>query len=227
MKKTIIITLLILSQITFAQKSGFIKYEVFNLNLSEKQKKSDIQRFAEAARKQTFTLTFNNNINSEFKLNEILKNGNEDQSFVNYIAALSFTYDFNFYTDSNSNSQFYKKFDGELIRENLKNKEWEITTESKIIDKYLCYKAIHKYKFIRDNKEKTREVIAWFCPALPFSYGPGDFNGLPGLIIELTDKYTTFLATSISISDKVIDIEIPKGKTISMEEYEQKVMSKN
>jgi hypothetical protein len=44
--------------------------------------------------------------------------------------------------------------------------------------------------------------------------------------LELTEKETTYYATNISITtDKELTINFPKGKTISEEEYNNKVLS--
>jgi hypothetical protein len=43
----------------------------------------------------------------------------------------------------------------------------------------------------------------------------------------LQDWDTTFLATKIEFFDKEIKIDFPKGKTITQEEYERKVLSGN
>ena len=96
-----------------------------------------------------------------------------------------------------------------------------------MIDNYLCYKAIYLIKFVnRKGINTSIPIVAWFAPSLPYAYGPKYFNGLPGLILELVDRETTFLASSITISkDKEVKIDFPKGKTVSQEEYTKKVMS--
>lgn len=58
---------------------------------------------------------------------------------------------------------------------------------------------------------------------LPYGFGPIQFNGLPGLILELHYINTTYFATKILLSDKDIPINFPKGKTISKEEYDKKL----
>ena len=44
---------------------------------------------------------------------------------------------------------------------------------------------------------KTDEVTAWYTPQIPVSQGPGEFWGLPGLILEINDDKTTILCTKI------------------------------
>ena len=110
----------------------------------------------------------------------------------------------------------------------LKKRIGKLQQKKKMIDKYLCYKATYKYDFVaRDNKIKSRTITAWFSPSLPFSFGPKDYGGLPGLILELQDWETTFLATKIDLLDESIKIEFPKGNTVTQEQYEKKVFSNN
>ena len=75
----------------------------------------------------------------------------------------------------------------------------------------------------RDNKIKINNIVAWFAPSLPFSYGPKDFYGLPGLIVQLTENRTTYLANKIELDDLEISIDFPKGKTVSKEEFDKKL----
>jgi GLPGLI family protein len=46
---------------------------------------------------------------------------------------------------------------------------------------------------------------------------------LPGLIVQLTENKTTYLASTIELNDIEISIDFPKGKTVSKEEYDKKL----
>lgn len=75
---------------------------------------------------------------------------------------------------------------------------------------------------------KTIEVTAWYTPQIPVNQGPGEFWGLPGLILEVNADRTTILCSKIVINpqDK-ITIEAPKkGKVISREDYNATVKQK-
>ena len=65
------------------------------------------------------------------------------------------------------------------------------------------------------------EVTAWYTPQIPVSNGPGEFAGLPGLIMELNFYRTTLLCSKIVMNPKAVEkIEPPKkGKKVSREEY--------
>lgn len=211
------------------QQSGKVTYEIQSIDFTPKVKNPEIELIIENAKKQTFTLTFNNKISSEFIQGYILSSGNSQvNDLYGKLASLRFTCDFNYYMDNLNNIEYFKKNNGALIKSEIKDKNWEITTETKTIDNYKCYKAIYKYEYqARDLKTKTRIITAWFTPALPFRYGPKNYNGLPGLILELQDWNTTFLATKIELFDKKIQIDFPNGKTISMDEYEKKSSLEN
>lgn len=104
--------------------------------------------------------------------------------------------------------------------------EWAITSESKIISGYRCYKAtceIREYDR-RRNIEIVSYPEVWFAPEIPYQYGPRGLDGLPGLVLE--GRFSTgiyFYASKIefNIKDKAIQIERPsKGKFVTPEQYQ-------
>jgi len=72
------------------------------------------------------------------------------------------------------------------------------------------------------------EVTAWFTPQIPVSNGPGEYAGLPGLILELNVYRTTLLCSKIVMNPKEAEkIEPPKkGKEVTREEYVKIVKEK-
>ena len=113
---------------------------------------------------------------------------------------------------------------GEVLVKEETNRNWNISTESKKIDNYLCYKATCTENFIaRDGTSKVRVITAWFCPQLPYSFGPLEYNGLPGLILELEKNGNKVIAKSIVFSDNEIKIQLPNKKTITKEAYNKKI----
>ncbi len=72
------------------------------------------------------------------------------------------------------------------------------------------------------------EVTAWFTPQIPVSNGPGEYAGLPGLILELTAYRTTLLCSKIVMNPKDAEkIEPPtKGKEVTRAEYVKIVKEK-
>ena len=45
-------------------------------------------------------------------------------------------------------------------------------------------------------------VTAWYTLDIPVSHGPGDYWGLPGLILEISDDNTQILCTKIVMNPK-------------------------
>lgn len=56
---------------------------------------------------------------------------------------------------------------------------WVLSSDTLTISGLKCQKATGHWK--------GRDYVAWFCPSLPFSFGPWKFNGLPGLILTVRD----------------------------------------
>ncbi|MBT8262280.1 MAG: GLPGLI family protein [Bacteroidia bacterium] len=75
---------------------------------------------------------------------------------------------------------------------------------------------------------KTVQVTAWFTPQIPVGNGPGEYAGLPGLILELNAYRTTLLCSKIVLNPEDADvIEAPnKGKEVTREEYNKIVKEK-
>jgi GLPGLI family protein len=150
---------------------------------------------------------------------------------------------------------FGKKF---LVSDEMKNLEWELGSETKQIGNYTCFKAtlvkeVDPLDFAnmrrRDDKKKegdekdsakiTKEsdeietpkqivITAWYTPQIPVSNGPGEYWGLPGLILEINSGRTTILCTEIVMNpSEKAEIKAPnKGKKINREDYTTTVKKK-
>ena len=120
-----------------------------------------------------------------------------------------------------------------LIKDELKNIEWELLSETKNIGNYTCYKAtfskeVDKTKMtivdgkMKEVKEKdTLTTTAWYTLQIPVSNGPKNYQGLPGLILEINNGTTTMVCTKVVLnpSEKNV-IEAPeKGKIVSQKEF--------
>lgn len=81
-----------------------------------------------------------------------------------------------------------------------------------------------------DDFEVPEEVLvtAWYTPQIPVSNGPGEYAGLPGLILELSYYRTTILCSKIVMNPKESTaIKAPKkGKIVSRVEYNKIVKEK-
>ncbi|WP_083917653.1 GLPGLI family protein [Riemerella columbina] len=86
-----------------------------------------------------------------------------------------------------------------LISDKSFSYEWEIKNEVKKINGISCQKAISN---IKGNK-----VIAWFTKDIPVSYGPLNYWGLPGLIVQVENFFSTITLTSIKYSNDTLFFE--------------------
>jgi GLPGLI family protein len=122
-----------------------------------------------------------------------------------------------------------------LIKDSIQKFDWQLSPETKQIGSYLCFKAsydrpIEESSFgivILEEEEqeaqpKFRTITAWYTPQIPVSNGPGQFGGLPGLILELQDGETNILCSQIVINpnDRVKIKEPNKVKEVSLSEFE-------
>ncbi|RWX03696.1 GLPGLI family protein [Flavobacterium cerinum] len=124
-----------------------------------------------------------------------------------------------------------------LIKDSLSKLEWKLENETKKIGNYTCYKAtikIDKKPDTPDEDGKAAKAInilgatnkdiiitAWYTPEIPVSQGPGEYWGLPGLILEVNDGSTSVLCSKIVLNPKEkIEITVPKkGKKVTQTEF--------
>tara|TARA_B100000809_G_C15123662_1_gene525284 strand:+ start:1615 stop:2505 length:891 start_codon:yes stop_codon:yes gene_type:complete len=66
-------------------------------------------------------------------------------------------------------------------------------------------------------------VTAWYTPQIPVSTGPGEYQGLPGLILEVTADKTVMLCTKIVMNpqEKEAIVKPEKGEVVTRVEYNQ------
>lgn len=110
-----------------------------------------------------------------------------------------------------------------LIKDMIKDYHWEVTKEQKVILGNMCYKATGYYNSYDKNGDALKvNVYAWFALGIPFSSGPLDLNGLPGLILEASvNPRFVYYAKKIKINPTNFELEKPKApKTISGKEHD-------
>lgn len=122
-----------------------------------------------------------------------------------------------------------------LVKDSLPMYNWELSSETKNIGNYTCYKATFTKEVENisvtmvngESKEvKKKETIvttAWYTPQVPISNGPDNYQGLPGLILEINDGKKMIVCTEIILNpSEKINIEEPeKGKIVSQSKYEE------
>lgn len=139
---------------------------------------------------------------------------------------------------------FGKEF---LITDSLSTYQWKLENETKKIGEYTCYKATYlipvseiekeEYEKLKNKKEdgktqfmmlsepKEQLITVWYTPEIPFSHGPGEYWGLPGLILEANFDKTVILCSKVILNPKEkLTIKVPnKGKKVTKSEYERLV----
>ena len=122
-----------------------------------------------------------------------------------------------------------------LIKDSLPNYDWQLSSETKNIGSYTCYKATLSKEIDKTNvelvdgklksvkKKVTINTTAWYTPQVPVNNGPSTFHGLPGLILEINDGTTTMVCTEIILnpSDKNKIEEPEKGKVVNQAKYNE------
>lgn len=109
---------------------------------------------------------------------------------------------------------------GKMILKKDMKVDWKLQTETKKIQDFLCYKASAKIKYNNGVGDFQKELIVWYCPSIPYSYGPKGYGGLPGIILEFQENNITIGAKKIEFNKEVSIVE-PIGKTITLDEYEK------
>ena len=66
-------------------------------------------------------------------------------------------------------------------------------------------------------------VTAWYAPEIPVNNGPGRYQGLPGLILEIEDGSLSLLCSKIVLNpkDKKEIAKPTKGKKVNQEKFDQ------
>ena len=212
--------LLLLLCYSINAQSISVRYVVADVIITQPVKEQ-YRELSKLANGMTFTLKFNSVrqsfIGDDASIMAIDNNSGSD------LARILFASTYDYWFDWKENNVLKKDPQGDLIQDKIKNPVWEIASENKIIDGYKCYKAITYYEYVSISGNPVRLTIsAWFAPEIPYPIGPMDYNGLPGLVLELHDgRATRYLAEKIEILGDSIDIDWPKGKTISTEAYKK------
>ncbi|QDP85390.1 GLPGLI family protein [Chryseobacterium sp. SNU WT5] len=69
--------------------------------------------------------------------------------------------------------------------------DWQISPEKQRIGEIECQKAYLKYG--------GRSWVAWFSESIPLQDGPYIFNGLPGLIVKISDEQSNFVFNLVEV----------------------------
>ena len=243
---TLLLAVLLTGSLTaqnFQGKATYKSKRKVDIKLDSTQANPEIQsKMIEMLKKQfekTYTLAFNPN---ESIYKEDVKLGAPQNSGIEVMMVNSDGSDILYKNTkenrfTNQNDVFGKIF---LIKDTLEKLDWKLENETRNIGEYTCYKASLKREvediensisFNRDNdskeenttpKMKTITITAWYTLEIPVSNGPGNFHGLPGLILSVNDGSETIVCSKIVLNpkNKTTFSEPSKGKVVTQEKFE-------
>ena len=248
MKNTItLLTAMLFSCTIFAQnfqgKATYKSKRKVDIKLDSTQANAEMQsKMIEMLKKQfekTYTLAFNP---TESIYKEEVKLGAPQTSGMEVVMVNSGGSDILYKNTkenrfTNQNDVFGKIF---LIKDSLEKLDWKLEKETRNIGEYTCYKATLKREvediensisFNGDSNSKEEDtttkmkeitITAWYTLAIPISNGPGNFQGLPGLILAVNDGTETIVCSKIVLNPKnKIDFSEPKkGKIVTQAKFE-------
>ena len=219
--------LFILSFSLNGQISGEVYY-AFTPNKISKEKKEKhkelyyvIDKLNASAADFNFILKFNEN-ESIFKLIDASESG-LNQMAISYAENIISKGKYYFNKKENillRESHGYDEYT--LIKSYPLDIEWKITKDTKRIGEYLCVKATRIETKTNNKKEREFVVEAWFCPDIPVTFGPKEFVGLPGLVLEVKDPMFTFSAIHIDLGRDNMNIPTLYSKHVITEEENAK-----
>ena len=129
-----------------------------------------------------------------------------------------------------------------IIVENIEKPDWKLVDDTKKIGDYTCFKAKLtipvsdkqkkeyeeflkkeeiKSSLFKMEEPKEKIITAWYTPEIPVSFGPNNYWGLPGLILEINEPETIILCSKVVLNTKGTTIKIPnKGQKVSQKEFD-------
>ncbi|WP_432411963.1 GLPGLI family protein [Rasiella sp. SM2506] len=97
-----------------------------------------------------------------------------------------------------------------LLKDSLNIFQWQIINKEKTILGYTCKAASSNFR--------GRNYTAYYVPEIAVSDGPWKFNGLPGLILEVTDEKNRiqYEAVEIIVENTLTEITSPFNENKAM-----------
>jgi GLPGLI family protein len=235
--------------VTAQMKEGKISYERkinMHRNLPDPQMKSMVPEF----RTDKFELIFNENAS----LFRSVVDDEAPDPFANAGGGggggmrMSFRMpSANIFTDLAKQTQYEERafFEKEfLIVDSLKQYKWKLSEETKTIAKQLCKKAttmitapqVRMRVSIggggnntdttanRPRAPKETELVVWYAENIPVSFGPENYSGLPGVIMEIDQDNGATVTTAVEVSAKYPKKELvapTKGDKMNRAQFQE------
>jgi GLPGLI family protein len=242
----VILIMLILSNMVKAQdfqgKATYKSHRKMDIELDSTQMETEMhKRMIAMMKKQfekTYILSFDAN-ESVYKEDEQLEDPQPEGLVMVVIEAGGSDVFYKNIPDNRFTSQsdlYGKMF---LVKDKLRTIDWKLESETKNIGEYTCYKASFKREVpvvrgeisVNGDKDLDEEtepemeevtVTAWYTPQIPVNNGPGNYHGLPGLILEVNNGRETIICSKIEINpSETMNIKEPvKGKVVTQKEFD-------
>lgn len=177
-----------------------------------------LNRFAEYAE---LIVYFDSNY-SYYLISENLNTNNLDEDFFLTTSIMLNAY-YPIFFNKKSNFFLYEDAlarDKIILDNNVFN--WTFVNESKKIDNYICYKAIGKAKDLWDDENNSEQLVeVWYCPELPYPFGPNMYQGLPGLVVlAIQNNEITYKLEKIEFNvPEKLPLNILEAETINVTEF--------
>lgn len=224
---TIIFSLIIFNTTMFVEGQDVSGEIIYGVTVTEKlfdkktQNKNNtnklISSFIEESKNIEFSLLFNKH-ESYYTISRTM----EINDLKTKMAQIYFGGNNAHYLNKKENKNFsFVNAYGDFFRVKGEPYVWKITKDKKKIGNYLCHKATTT-KIVENQKgEFVNEVVAWYAKDIPLNYGPRDYSGLPGLILELQEGKQTIFVKKIELNpqEKIKIVEPTKGKLISNKQF--------
>jgi GLPGLI family protein len=152
----------------------------------------------------------------------------------------------NTFTDVTKQMQYEERafFEKEfLIVDSLKQYKWKLSEETKTIAKQLCKKATTmitapqiRMRISRGGENNTdtaantprapkeTELVVWYAENIPVSFGPDNYSGLPGVIMEIDQDNGATVTTAVEVSTKYPKKELvapTKGEKMNRAQFQE------
>ncbi|UGS23697.1 GLPGLI family protein [Flavobacterium channae] len=222
MKKIYSLVIVLLFLTTIYSQNNKAIYSV-TINNKDEITKSPYNSYYKIAQENSNQFTFQLNFSKD--RSEFFIMDNLEIEYHSYRMVRAFSRYQGFTSITKDKTFIEKEIDNETyILEEKAAYNWSLTTETKKIGNYNCYKA---------TTEKTIEnkiivpITAWYCPEIAYQFGPNGYGNLPGLIVELQIDNVIYGLKSITFDDSSIKFkEIDFKKIISKEKYEEIIKEK-
>ena len=134
-------------------------------------------------------------------------------------------YNSNIYRFESAKKNRYMATENISLKDEILTYDWTTSTDTLTVAGYVCKKATAS----RIMMGRKQNITAWYCDEIPINDGPSNFNGLPGLILQIEiDKNNVIKFEKLKFLKEDTKISSPKNESpmLSINQYYLKMMNK-